>query len=549
MACLRRILFVLWIAGLAAQSQTHSSGYVGSKACFGCHTAISRAFAKTDMGRSMGPAADLYASSLPDSATVPVGSSARIIRAFHDQNGWYQSYSEPNVFLEQYKLDYVVGAGASGLTFLIRRENYLFQAPLSFYSKTGKWDFSPGYEGADIGFTRVVPEACITCHAGRVRAVANRNGEYLDPPFEELSIGCENCHGPGQRHVDTLGKGSASIVNPAKLQPRLAEEACMACHQRGDTRILQPGKRYDDFRPGQWLLKTLAIFKIPAQAGQQTPSDLLEHDDAMKASRCFRASNGRLSCLTCHDPHAQPRGEETVAYFRNKCFTCHTDASCRLPRAARLKSNPPDNCIGCHMPKRNVAVISHTALTNHRIPAIPDKIVPDQQQPDPRTGLILVDRSPASNISLPDLTVLRAYAELAGSNPTYQSAYLQLLERLSQKESKDPFVEAALGHKALAEGRNEEALDHLYRGVPLGDATVYSDIAQALLSLGRDTDAIRYQEQAASVEPFNATIQKKLILQYINLKRYADAQRAMKQYVTLFPSDTFMRGMLARVSN
>lgn len=549
MACLRRILFVLWIVGLTAQSQTHSSGYVGSKACFGCHTAISRAFAKTDMGRSMRPAADLDPSSLPDSAAVPVGSSARTIRAFHNPNGWYQSYSEPNVFLEQYKLDYAIGAGANGLTFLVRRGNYLFQAPLSFYSKTGKWDLSPGYEGADIGFTRQVPEACTVCHAGRVRAVANRNSQYLDPPFEQLSIGCENCHGPGERHVETLGKSPASIVNPARLSPRLAEQICMECHQRGDTRILQPGKTYNDFRPGQWLLETLAIFKIPVQAGQHNQSDLLEHDDAMKASRCFRASNGRLSCFTCHDPHAQPRGVETLAYFRKKCFTCHTDASCSLPRSARLRSNPPDNCIGCHMPKRNVAAISHTALTNHRIPAIPGNTAPELQQPDPGTRLIVVDRPATGNASVSDLTLLRAYAELAGSDPTYQSDYLQLLQRLSQKDSNDPFVQAALGHKALAEGRSEEALGHLYRGASLGNATVYSDIAQALLNLGRSAEAIGYQEQAASVEPFDASVQKKLILQYINLKRYADAQRAMKQYVTLFPGDTFMRGLLARVSN
>src|SRR5205085_11594776 len=84
----------------------------------------------------------------------------------------------------------------------------------------------------------------------------------------------------------------------------------MNCHQGGDARVLQPGKSYLDFRPGQWLIETVAIFKIPPQPGEQKDSDLLEHDSAMKISHCFRESRAKLSCLTCHDPHVQPTSTE-----------------------------------------------------------------------------------------------------------------------------------------------------------------------------------------------------------------------------------------------
>lgn len=500
------------------------------------------------MGRSMVAAGDLDNRNIPREATIPAPSGSHVLRAFRSPDGWHQSEAEPNVFIDDHKLEYVVGSGANGLSFIVRRGQYLFQAPLSFYSKTGKWDLSPGYQYADLGFTRPIAEQCVLCHSGRARPVEGHEGEYQQPPFEELPIGCENCHGPGEQHVKQSGKGSRSIVNPAKLPARLAEDICMNCHQRGDTRIAQPGKSLRDFRPAQWLIDTVAILKVPPKPGDTAESDLLEHDSAMKVSRCFRASGGKLSCLTCHDPHVEPRGTESAAYFRAKCLTCHTDQSCGLAKSARLAHNPPDDCAGCHMPKRNIAVISHSALTNHRIPARPDEPVPPAETAD-QTGLILVNRPPHWTGSLPEITLLRAYGELAGRDSGYQQRYLEVLNHLSQTQTNNPYVQAALGHKALAEGKPGEALDHLTKALPLNQAVVYRDMAQALRTLGRAEDSVDYLKRAVDAEPYEPTTRKTLILEYINLKRYPDARRAMEEYVNLFPEDGFMRGLLARVSN
>src|SRR6202022_3318339 len=101
---------------------------------------------------------------------------------------------------------------------------------LSLYSRTGDWDLSPGYEHADYGFNRPIPAACLVCHRGQPQPVADRNGAYRDPPFRELAIGCENCHGPGALHVGEMKQsspgareGNHSIVNPAKLPSWLLE--------------------------------------------------------------------------------------------------------------------------------------------------------------------------------------------------------------------------------------------------------------------------------------------------------------------------------------
>jgi hypothetical protein len=499
------------------------------------------------MGRSMSLSSDWKIGELPAEATLSQPGTSHTYSVAHNESGWHQSETEPGVFSVEHQLEYTVGSGANGLTFLIRRGNYLFQAPISYYSRTRKWDFSPGYEQVDLGFSRVVPEECINCHSGRASPLPKRPGAYADPAFQELAIGCENCHGPGEAHVKSLGKKAGTIVNPAKLAPRLAENICMNCHQAGDTRVLQPGKTYQDFRPGQWLFDTAVILKQPARTSEERNADLLEHYSAMQASRCFRESSGKLSCLTCHDPHVEPRQTETAGYFRAKCLTCHTEQSCGLPLKVRAAQTPADDCAECHMPKRQVQQISHSALTNHRIPARADESAPvfPQNETD---GVIVVNPPAGRAVQLSKVTLLRAYEELALKNIDYQRRYLDLLNELSKTQPEDAYVQAALGHKAFIEDRGEEAVAHLKLALPLNNAGVFLELGQALAKLGRSDESIEYLKKGVAMEPYNAVMQKSLILQYISAKSYSDARILMEQYVATFPEDSLMRSLLARVS-
>ena len=155
-----------------------------------------------------------------------------------------------------------------------------------------------------------------------------------------------------RRAIRTHG-ATHSIVNPAKLKPWLADNICMSCHQNGDAMVLRPGKDYRDFKPGMPLDDTLAIFMVPPRR-DSPQTDLLEHYFSMTLSKCYRGSAGRLSCITCHDPHVEPAKQEAPAQFRAKCLECHNEKSCALPAATRQRKTPPDDCAGCHMPKRQV---------------------------------------------------------------------------------------------------------------------------------------------------------------------------------------------------
>jgi len=551
------------------KNATHNGqdGFVGSRGCLPCHQNIYDKFAKTNMGRSMtrvnpGLLANLvtYASPYDEKLDQHFEVFAREGKLFQSQYAMATGGGE--IFRETREVQWIIGSGTNGFAAVTTNGTYLFQGPLSFYSKIGTWALSPGYEFGNYGFNRPILAGCVACHSGRAMPAAGGNGRFEDPPFQELAIGCENCHGPGRQHVrEVSGKGTvvrsghASIVNPARLPPALADNICMFCHQTGDVRVLKPNKEYRDFRPGKPLDDTLSIFLVPPKRGSPPPSDHLEHYYSMILSKCYRGSSHGLSCITCHDPHVQPSRAEAAAYFAGKCAGCHTDKSCKVPLSVRLRQKPPNDCVGCHMPKREVGVILHSSVTSHRIMARPEEPLPEEafhQTTAALPDLIHLSAVPGQREAVtPALTLLAAYGELMDKAPEYRERYLAVLAELEHSQPENALVQASLGRKALLDDKASEAVVHLRHALTIGppQATTYADLAEAQVKLGEESEAILSLEKAVELDPFNAVFQKKLVLRYIEMKQYAQARAALEQYVQTFPQDLFMRQMLNRAGS
>jgi hypothetical protein len=465
------------------------------------------------------------------------------------------------VFRETHEIQWIIGSGTNGFAGVTTKGGYLFQGPLSFYSKMGAWGLSPGYEFGNYGFNRPILAGCVACHSGQAMPAEGGNGRFEDPPFQELAIGCENCHGPGQRHVlemtekRTVRKGPASIVNPARMPRALADNICMFCHQSGDVRVLKPNKDYRDFRPGEPLDDTLSIFLVPPKRESPPPSDHVEHYYSMILSKCYRSSKQGLSCITCHDPHVQPSRTEASAYFARKCAGCHTDKSCKFPLSVRQQQKPPNDCAGCHMPKREVGVILHSSVTSHRIMARPDEPLPEaafHQTTSALPDLIHLSAVPGQKVAAPPgLTLLAAYGELMDKAPEYRGPYLALLAELEHSQPENALVQASLGRRALLDGQASEAGVHLRHALKIGppQATTYADLAEAQMKLGQKNEAIASLEKAIELDSYNAVFQKKLVLLFIEGKQYAQAGAALERYVQTFPQDSFMRQMLNRANS
>jgi hypothetical protein len=541
-------------------------GYVGSRVCGGCHAAIYETYLKTDMGRSMSlPGDPAEPARIPSRVTVHDSKLNRYFETFRQGSDVFQSEYElaPNgaeVFRNTQKIAYVIGSGANGAGYIVRQGNYLLEAPLSFYMKSQSWALSPGYEFGDYGFTRTVAAGCIVCHSGLPQPAPGEYGRYHDPPFRELTIGCESCHGPGELHVQERNRGAAvsgsidtAIVNPARLSGWLADNICMNCHQAGDTRVLQPGKTYSDFRPGTPLENTVAIFALPLTPLSPPASPLLEHFSLMKLSKCFISSGGRMSCLTCHDPHVQPRAS-AAAYFRGRCLTCHTEKGCSLPLRARNRNSPPDDCAGCHMPRRSLTLISHAVLTDHRIVRDKAEAYPEaafhQTTPD-LPGLVHVNAVPDSKEPAPPLTIFRAYSELFPSHPDLREAYDRLRNQLARTNPDNVMVLSALGSRKLSEATpegKEAALQYLSRAVQLGSnsAPDYENLGSLLAQAGRTEEAITVVESGLKLDPYDEQFYKALAALDIAAHRYPQALAAMKKDLEVFPEDDFMRSLLEK---
>ena len=205
---MRTLPFLLWTTLVAAPIEFRNYGaqYVGSKACMPCHRPIYDKYVKTAMGRSLTrPGAQMPGT--PARVTNP--KSQHQYQVLRDGGDLFQTDAALDL---KYKLEYAIGSGANGISFAIRRGNHLFQAPLSYYATAKRWDLSPGYEETGEGFNRPIFEDCIVCHSGRPQAVPRRDGLFRDPPFAELAIGCENCHGPGELHVQERSHGLKSAA-------------------------------------------------------------------------------------------------------------------------------------------------------------------------------------------------------------------------------------------------------------------------------------------------------------------------------------------------
>src|SRR5260370_15851138 len=133
-----------------------------------------------------------------------------------ERNGqWFQRRhqigfdgKESNIIERQ--VDYVIGSGNHARTYLHRNsEGKLIELPVSWYSENGGyWAMSPGYDRPDQqDFRRAIAFNCVFCHDAYPR-----DSGITEPVFREQlpqGIDCQRCDGPGPKHTEAAGTGTA----------------------------------------------------------------------------------------------------------------------------------------------------------------------------------------------------------------------------------------------------------------------------------------------------------------------------------------------------
>lgn len=361
--------------------------YVGSQVCHECHGDIFGKYQTHPMAHSAGAIDRVDVIEEYARSDVAMGGG----RTYHatQENGVVTHHetlldaNDEQVYQLSVPISVEVGSGKRGRSYLVNRDGFLYQSPLTWYSAHQKWGMSPGYTlGSNPRFSRRILDGCVQCHIGRINRDAGMKDAYKEPILLEASIGCERCHGPAGRHVeyrrDSAMRTSSSrdpIINPAKLDAPRRESICNQCHLQGMDRVVRYGQSDFDFRPGQMLNDVWVSF-VEGTGVEERGTKAVSQVEQMRASRCYQKAQGELGCASCHDPHGVPKENERESHFRDRCMSCHDDeADCRMPIASRKQVTATDSCIDCHMPKLAATDVPHTSQTDHRIPRTPHKTI------------------------------------------------------------------------------------------------------------------------------------------------------------------------------
>ncbi len=490
----------------------------GASRCLVCHRAEVEGYARSAMAHSL-----RRAGREPDG----VVNTADVRVSMHSSaTGYWQRWQSGRDTIN-YRIDYVIGSGNHASSYLLDLAGHLFESPVTYYKTRHTYDLTPGYEGiVNPDFTRPVAEGCLFCHAGTALPISGTANQYQSPPFSEEAITCERCHGSAEKHLNDPRAGT--IINPAKLEPSARDSVCEQCHLLGVGRVLNPGKKFSDFRPGQHLEDVFTTYRYASPAGAEAGEfKVISHVEQLARSACARKSDGKLWCGTCHDPHSKP--VDPIAYYRSKCLSCHTG---QFPASHPARDS---NCIGCHMPRRDAKDGGHTAFTDHRIQRRP------QPQPAESKDLdIAAWREPAPDLQKRNLGI--AYVDV-GTERHSSSFVIRgygLLTEVQNQLSNDTEVFASLGSALLLAKQTSEAELAFGRSLQLApeSADAESNAASAYLQAGDLNSAIAHLERAVALDPLHLQAAAPLIEIYReqgNLAKAAELSEKIK--AVMAPSD------------
>jgi len=165
---------------------------------------------------------------------------------------------------------------------------------------------------------------CAQCHEEITKGFGTASHAKLMVKGENAKgLGCEGCHGPGSKHIES-GGAAGTIVNPRK-----SPQACFQCHldKRGEFSLPHT---HPVLAGHVACVDCHNVHKGDAIKGGA--GDLAEENET--CTRCHTAQKGpfifehnalREGCTVCHNPHGTVNDKMLVARDANLCLRCHLE--------------------------------------------------------------------------------------------------------------------------------------------------------------------------------------------------------------------------------
>lgn len=519
--------------------------YVGMETCKGCHQSIYETFIQTGMGQSFGLATRQKSAAdfTPAHALVYDSALDYYYKPYWTNDSFYiieyRLEGKDTVHKRIQKVDYVVGSGQHTNSHIFNNNGYLYQAPITFYTQKHRWDLAPGFEkGASSRFQRLIQLECMSCHNGYPDFVANSENKYN---VIKTGIDCERCHGPGSLHVhdrqtstpvDTSKGPDYTIVNPRRLPSELQNNVCQRCHLQGIA-VLNDGKTFFDFRPGMKLSEVMNVF-MPEYEGAQDKMIMASHVERMKKSPCY-ISSGKLSCITCHNPHISVKFTPRAQYL-NACQGCHGQGKgqhqCTESEAVRATKN--NDCVVCHMPHNGSIDIPHVAVTDH-----------------------FIRKRPMADTEVKKITAFLGMKCFNNDHPdaiTTARGFMEFYERYAPSKG---LLDSALRYLAMqsdVEGRKKQNRDYIrvyyllhdfqkvtsyaanLQPAAINDAWTAYRIGEAYFQLDSAAKALPWYQRATEIWKFSLDFENKYGICLLALNRLPEALKVFEFVVAENPN-------------
>ncbi|HEY7141578.1 MAG TPA: tetratricopeptide repeat protein [Methylomirabilota bacterium] len=385
-------------AAQAPKAAATAPTFVGGAKCAVCHLKEADAYRASDHARAMQPATDQTVLGSFDQARV---THRGVTSTFFRRDGKFLVRTEgPDGKPGEFEIAYTFGVDPL--------QQYLVPFPGGRLQALGlAWDTRPRAQGGQRWF-HLYPDVtlrssdplhwtgreqtwnfqCAECHSTDLRKRYDLAANTYATAWAELTVSCEECHGPGSAHVSwaearpagapratpgttglvvRLGRGDGAWAIKDSQRgiaewtgaPRSSAEldVCARCHARRRPIV-------DPHPYGQPFLDTHVPALLEARlyhADGQMLGEVYEWGSFVQ-SRMQRAG---VTCSDCHEPH-----RTTLRAAGNAvCAQCHLPA--KFDRAAHHHHRPESEaarCVSCHMPARTYMVVDPRRDHSFRVP-------------------------------------------------------------------------------------------------------------------------------------------------------------------------------------